>query len=577
MGRTRAIKSAARSARPPDSRILRHESHPPPGARPGPRPGDGLPQPPPRPPSEATPAPRGAAPAPLARYFPKDDLIFLLEFDGLDAHAAGLAAVGDLQDFDRDQDRGVAGEPPRTARRQGPGEHAVPPRSPRASSWSRPRSSSCARGSPWASPATSRPVRRPAASSSGAARPPRGKTALGFIRRRDGRRPRQGRGAARQAEALGHRGREHGGPRGMTWSSPTRRSSNADAMLAVLDKQAAQRVGAPDPHEPWRRPSDDFETALRGFVDFAKLPPMPPQVQAVGARRDQADRLPLGVPGRRPDDQRASGRAVAAARGLLAFLDGPTFTAKTLPPIPAGARSFVALAIDPAATLREVRHDDGPARPACGPEPRGDAAAGPGHDRAEPGGRHPQADRPEDGAVLRAESRRAPVPLAPGVSVSVSDFTLVAESSDPARFGKSLDAVMGHLIQQIKDAPPERGQHAEDRASGRAGQGVRDHPGHRPLPPFASLRPTVLVGNKLIVYGLDPRPGPRPGSRSRARPRGGPAAGDYAAMTKRLPKDMILLSVSDPHESLPPVFAALPDDGSRPSTPRWPGPTRPRS
>ena len=331
---------------------------------------------------------------------------------------------------------------------------------------------------------------------------------------------------------------------------------NSGIVMAVLD---GNRPSAAD--HPIRvelvKAEDGFTPVLRAFVDMGQFGPPPPPAVALGV--DGLKRIDLRM-GFQDDAIVTNIRALAPSprRGVLAILDNPTFSAQTLPPVPAGISAFTAMSIDLDATfaryvelMKTINSPEVPAidqfeqkfQKVFGLRFREDVLAHLGPKMA-----------------FYTKATAGTVPMGFGMTMAIPEVTITAETDDPAAFGKALDAIMNLAIQQLKNP-----------AIARPGQPMptlrklADAPGYELiLPPqmaqgpLASIRPTLLVGKGIVAISSTKAAAQAAlglGGKPSARWTPPPA---FAAMAKRLPKDMIFLNVHDPRDSVPQLIANLP-------------------
>jgi prepilin-type processing-associated H-X9-DG protein len=317
------------------------------------------------------------------------------------------------------------------------------------------------------------------------------------------------------------------------------------AVLAVRKGEAPSAAAHPIRQE-LAREDEGFEVAARAFVDAAALPPMPPSM------------VQLGLDGLRRADYRWGFRgealqsvtrliAPAPRRGLLAGLDQPTFSADSLPPLPAGLRSFTVLSLDGGKLL--------------------DAVA------AVPDGERFVAQLSDEflrrtGLRLREDLLEALGPrwafyTAPQeMSVPGNPFaamgmwvlrppklTAVAEVRKPEEFRHDIDELMTALNDLLRQAVPgDRPAPRFEKLDDGRGYVLNVPPEVLPLP--AGVRPTLLIGEKYAALALSPEAArealeARPDDRLRA-------------MLGRPGKDLVVLSVGDPRETTPEILANLP-------------------
>ncbi len=520
---------------------------------------------------KTTTSTQAASPA-LARYVPKDDLIAFIEFDGLDAHRATWnrsaaykiltqTKTGPLlEDIARQMiEKGLAAAPmqekPTSAQviaalkfvaRNG-FVAAVYGKLP-----GQPSGMIAVRGSESAE----------------------GKRTLGFIRA--------------LMDASPNKAEETRGKRKLTvvegggwWSEGNDLvvafppMENLELVLSVIDKKVPSALDHPA-RALLAKTTDDFETTLRAFVDLKMIPDMPPQFEAMGLADIQRIDLRCGF----QDDALMTNLRILAPsprKGLMTFLDGPTFTGTTLPTVPADSKSFIALSLDVAATFDKWSELMAMA------DQRG----------AENLARMQQQILASTGLNLRDDilkplgpkmslyakmTKVQPIEIAPGLKIAMPEFTFLAESSDTAKFSKSLDILMGMLIEKIKTAPaPEPGAPGMPKITKLAApdRGYEVIPPTTSQPPFSLMKPMILVGKKSISAG-SVGPAAKSGIALEGSAPRWAGTGDYATMTRRLPKGMVFLTVSDPRETMAQAFATLPNlatafEGSVARVPAPPG------
>jgi prepilin-type processing-associated H-X9-DG protein len=298
-------------------------------------------------------------PPPLARYFPRQDLVVYAEFDGLDAHrdawkktatyrvlnetTTGAMLEQTLARFLDETVLSVVGEPARGRDLVGLGKHLL--RSGfalginRAGGVGLPRCFGI--------------VIRGAAAGQPRAVLDR------FLRAGEGPRTpikRVEKPGGRTIQMLGSSPRmalawwAEGDDLVISVVSP----SGSDAMLAALDGREPSAV-----EHPTRlalRKSDDesgFEPVGLAFFDMAALPPLPPQAMALGLDRVQRLDYRWGFHGRAIES--IVGAVVPSPRtGIPALFDQPAFDVQHLPPLPGGLDGFMVLSLDAARLYNQV-------------------------------------------------------------------------------------------------------------------------------------------------------------------------------------------------------------------------------
>ena len=328
---------------------------------------------------------------------------------------------------------------------------------------------------------------------------------------------------------------------------------NAQNILDVIDGKIDSVAKLPLRAE-LAKVEDGFTPALRAFVDFKTLPALPRPAVALGF--DGIDRLDLRW-GFQDDAVVTNFQIMAPAPrfGLMAFLDGPTFNAQTLPPIPAVATSFVAASIDMDATFAKYANllaiSGAPAAVQL-EQAQQNLLAATGVKLREDVLKHmgPRL------SLFAQPSTAKKVTLAPGFDMMLSEVGVAVETDDSAALGKSLDLVMGLFTKNQKADPNfEKGTKVDRLAAPEKGYQVT--PPQGTPEPVKSLRPTVIVGKTTIGAGSTTAAARSAVGLEAKAARWTPSPA-YATMLKRLPKDMVLLSVSDPRETLPQALAEMP-------------------
>jgi prepilin-type processing-associated H-X9-DG protein len=254
-------------------------------------------------------------------------------------------------------------------------------------------------------------------------------------------------------------------------------------------------------------------------------------------------------------------------RGILALLDQPTFDIRSLPPLPAGLNAFAVLSVDPEKTYDQI------IRTASQTDPR----AGDNFAQLE------EVIRQRLGFELRKDvlaplgpkfALYSQAPAAEGANPAMAvlgeftGLTIAAQARDEA-LGPNLDGLVEAINRFIRSqqAPARRGR--PDAAA--AAVGFRKQDAKRPtylldlpegtLPPplLAMFRPTLELGKGRLVLAAN-----TPAADRGAEVAGLPAdrlwkpTGAFEPMARRLPGEMVFLSVSDPRETLPAAIEGLP-------------------
>ena len=327
------------------------------------------------------------------------------------------------------------------------------------------------------------------------------------------------------------------------------RNDKADAVLAVIEGKVPNATTNPIRTE-LAKADAGFEPVLISFLDFAKIPP-PPNAARYGI--DGLKRLDYRV-GFQDEALYSVFRVLAPAprRGVLALFESPSFDKNSLPPIPAGLTSWSVFSFSPAMFYEKIK---------------GLAAAnGPmgaqSFDQFEQGVQQNLQIRFKEDFLGQLGPKwvfyvdgEAPPKGQPFGKVRAA---LTAEVRDSATFGRTVDKVMAVVTQvlqgQAAQNPQARLPQIQKVAGPTPGYRLVLPPGTVPPQFAAALDPTILIGKRQFVLGLT-------GAEARAAVAGaktwtpGP---DFAAAFAKLPGNLIALSVEDPRATLPPLVAAAP-------------------
>ena len=343
-------------------------------------------------------------------------------------------------------------------------------------------------------------------------------------------------------------------------------SSRPELVISVLDGRAPNVADHPLRARLLKK-SDGFEPVAAGFFDVAVLPPMPPQAVQLGLDGLKRFEIQWGI----QDDAMLAVVAMVAPqprRGLLAMLDQPTFTVDSLPPLPAGLTGFGVLSVDLNKLYAQIVELSQQTNP----------GGGEGFAQLE------QALRQRFGFDLRKDvlaqlgpriaiySQAAPqagAAMAAAMIGQIAGLTIAVQARDEAlapKLDKLVEAI--NLIIQSQQAAARRGQ-PEPAAVGPIE--FRKQEAKQPtyvlnlptgaVPPAARMlmRPTLKLGKDQLVLGASPAAANRSFNMAAL-----PAdqlwkpIDKFVPMARRLPRDMILLTVSDPRDTLPAFVENLP-------------------
>jgi hypothetical protein len=344
-------------------------------------------------------------------------------------------------------------------------------------------------------------------------------------------------------------------------------TDKADEILEVLDGKRASAVDHPL-RVALAKPERDFQSAARGFLDISALPPLPPAAAQLGLDGLKRVELTWGF----QDDALLSKLRVVAPsprRGALALIDQPTFGIKSLPPLPAAQRSgFVVLSIDLGKTVDQIIALAKESNPQLGEQiPQME-----------------EAIRRQFGFGLREDLLaslgpklaiygQAPAPQAGADPVSVlvsqvAGITLSLQVRDSAKVAKALDPLMGLVNGALAQAAGQGNQPGGNipvlefrKQGGSDPTYVMEMPAGAVPPQFQGIfQPTIMLAKDQLVISATTVAA----QRAVAASNGGPEkrwqpTGAFATMARRLPANLILLTVTDPSESLPNLIENLPN------------------
>lgn len=499
------------------------------------------------------------APAPsLARYLPRQDLLFLLEFEGLDAHAAAWnkSAANKLLN---DTKLGtlledVAGQVIEAA------QQGVPPREQLSSAQYLDLLKHGVRNG-FAVGVTGRP--------------PRNSQIVLALRK--GNRPEAVQLLDRAAAAT--RGQAEGKPEPVQKKGRTIHplgnegaywferddliltgKDAVDKILAAIDGGQPSAAGHPL-RETLRKPVNGFEPAAFGFLDMAVMPPLPPDAAALGLDGVKRIELQWGF----QDDALMTRIGVVAPsprKGVFALLDQPAFDIKSLPPLPAGQAAFAVFSIDPVKTYDQIVALGKRVNPA----------------NAQNAEALENAVRNDFGLDLRgdllkhlgskvaiySQAGEAPPPGNPLAAIMAvySGLTVTAEVRDEAALSKQLESLIKGINRVLTQGrwgdgadPPQF--HKKD--GPRTEYVLEFPPGSIPEGPLGMLSPTIALDAKQLVLS-----GTSAGAEKALALTAAPAEQRWSAtgaavkMVERLPEKLTMLTVVDPRETIPVLIENLP-------------------
>lgn len=291
-----------------------------------------------------------------------------------------------------------------------------------------------------------------------------------------------------------------------------------------------------------------FEPVARGFVDFARIP-LPPQARELGLDGIRHIEMLGGIEDTRI---RTIVRVVAPAprKGLLSILDGPGFSADTLPPIHPSANGFTAVAIEPGAVYEKITDAVRATDPAAGR----------------------QIDtflnqfRNQTGIslvddVLKAVGPAMSFGTLPERARNGGDMFATFQVKDGASFARTLDKlapVLAAIVDQALQAQagPNAGGFEIRKAEGGKAEWVVKLPGGL-APVLEQLSPRIRIEKDTLIFAFDPR---TIDTMQQIATRKTPYAfrGDYAFIGQRMPKSTVYLAVQDARTNFPALITSIP-------------------
>ncbi len=333
-----------------------------------------------------------------------------------------------------------------------------------------------------------------------------------------------------------------------------------DTIVGVIDGKQPSAASHPL-RAPLIQPKDGFEPAAYGFVDLAALPPVPEKAAKAGL--DGVKRIELQW-GFQDEALLTLVRIVAPSprRGVLAFFDQPTFDLRSLPPLPAGHPAFAVLSVDLARTYDQfvallkatdpgseqgVEAFENAFRTQFGLDPRNDLLKHLGPKLAV----YSQATAPPpEGNPMAA------------VMAAYTGLVLTFETKDEAALSKQLEVLIKG-INQVLGQRPQGG--AADAPQFRKKDGPRTEyvlefpPGSVPDGPLGMLSPTIALNQEQLIISATSA------AAEKALALGaGPAGQRWSAtradvrVAERIPRNLMMLVITDPRETMPVLIENLP-------------------
>jgi prepilin-type processing-associated H-X9-DG protein len=346
--------------------------------------------------------------------------------------------------------------------------------------------------------------------------------------------------------------------------------SGVDAIIAALEGREPSAVDHPTRTALLRNDdANGFVPVGLAFFDMAALPPLPSEAVALGL--DRVKRLDYRWGFHGPAIQSIVGAVVPAPRtGIPAFFDQPAFNARHLPPLPGGLAGFTVLSLDTARFVDQV------AAALKTIDPRA----------SQPLAQIEAAVQQVSGLKLRDDllaplgsrvvfytfptQRNAPANVLAGLAqalVFVPKSAVVIEVKDREGVAKALDKLSekGDRTVPILANPGGGPSVSVTVSSMRKLKGPETGyilpPSSSTLPLPAGLRPTVLLGDKGLVLATSPATARRAKEwNDRSDAAGLPPGDPLAPALDHLPDRLTFLTVRDTQQSmLPDLIVGLPN------------------
>lgn len=338
-------------------------------------------------------------------------------------------------------------------------------------------------------------------------------------------------------------------------------AEGADIMIETLN---GDRISVTDHPErvALARGAEDFTPIGLAFVDVTALPQLPEQAVALGLDRIKQIEYRWGIQG---DALMTVTRLVVPAprSGLLALFDQPTFDRTGLAALPPGLAGVTAFSVDLAGVYDRLGAGFAASNPAGQNTLEAIALAF----RNVTGLRIRDDLLPQLGSKVTYFSQPtrgdAPIHMLGGLAqglLRTPRFTAIFEVKDQAAFAKMLDGAVKKTQAYLRDrfeanskVPPIR---IHSLKNIRHGYAVAISPSVAPLP--AGFRPTWILGKSSLILASNPEDA-RAALELQDREAALPATDPLAVSLNRLPRRVILASVSDDRRSLlPELIANLP-------------------
>ncbi|WP_083712634.1 DUF1559 domain-containing protein [Paludisphaera borealis] len=334
-----------------------------------------------------------------------------------------------------------------------------------------------------------------------------------------------------------------------------------DAVLAALDGKGANAESHPR-RVALAKPGDGYEPVALGFFDITAAPALPPKAVKLGLDGAKAVEFQWGF---QAEALTTVLRLVAPSprRGALKLIDQPTFDVGSLPPIPAGLTGFNLFSIDPLKTydqvvalvkenapenIKEFETFEARVRDRIGLDLRGDVLKLLGPQLAI--------------YLLPVELPQVNLPD-PRIATFFAYGGLVvsARTTDEAALGAKLEGVVKIINQAV--AEQAKGVPKPPRFVREDGAGVEYVMDLSEIGPpgllGAAFSPTITLAKGQLMVAASRDAARKAVAAAGAGPDGRWKPTEaFIPLAERLPRGMVMLSVSDIRETLPAIIESLP-------------------
>lgn len=331
-------------------------------------------------------------------------------------------------------------------------------------------------------------------------------------------------------------------------------SSNkaVDLILDVIDGKKPNATTHPI-RTQLAKATTGVEQFAIGFADLKSLPAIPPQAAQLGLDGLERIEFRIGFQGEALMSELAAA-APAPRRGILELFDQPTFDKATLPPLPEGLKGFTVVSLDFAKTYDKAVALLKLTDPNAGPGIQGFEQA-----VSDQLGIRLKEDflahlGPKLALTIGSSAKEGDNPIA-AVMQGQFDVTLTIQTDDQAAIAKAVDKLVEAATQAL--AGNERRPEFRKVEGPIPGYSIT-FPPEELTGPFTKMQPTMLIAKDRVVLATKPAAA----QQAVAVPASGKGTWApteaFIAMAEQLPKDMVVLNVSDARDIVAMLMSSLP-------------------